>query len=162
MSNGKPVVDRILGSFLIFLMGVTVLVVLWQVASRYLFKNPSVFTDELSGFLLMWIGLLGAAYATGKKLHLAIDILPNYLPEHKGHILSVVINMIVIVFSLLVMVIGGINLMYLTLSLDQMSATLDIPLGMVYAVLPISGMLICYYSLLEILGNIKTFRHHAE
>jgi hypothetical protein len=56
-------------------MIILVLDVLWQVVSRYLLSSPSSFTDELAGFLLIWVGFIGAAYTTGLKGHLAIDIL---------------------------------------------------------------------------------------
>ncbi|MCK4698921.1 MAG: TRAP transporter small permease subunit, partial [Bacteroidales bacterium] len=72
-------IDKILYVFLAIVMAILVLDVLWQVASRYLFNSPSSFTDELAGFLLIWVGLLGAAYGTGTKIHLAIDLLPSKL-----------------------------------------------------------------------------------
>ena len=60
-------IDKILYVFLAIIMAILVLDVLWQVASRYLFNSPSSFTDELAGFLLIWVGLLGAAYGTGTR-----------------------------------------------------------------------------------------------
>ena len=51
-----------------------VLNVLWQVFSRYILNDPSTFTDELSRYLLIWTGMRGAAEATGKSAHVAIDI----------------------------------------------------------------------------------------
>jgi TRAP-type C4-dicarboxylate transport system permease small subunit len=60
-------VDTFLGTLVTIFMGVLVLNVLWQVISRFIVGHPSSFTDELAGFLLIWVGLLGAAYATGQK-----------------------------------------------------------------------------------------------
>jgi TRAP-type C4-dicarboxylate transport system permease small subunit len=42
---------------------------------------------------------------------------------------------------------GGLKLVYITLVLGQISPALNIPLGWVYSVLPLSGLLITYYSL---------------
>jgi len=53
------------------------------------------------------------------------------------------------------MVIGGFNLVYTTLHLEQLSGTLRIPLGYVYAILPISGLLIMCFSIHHI-SNIYT------
>jgi TRAP-type C4-dicarboxylate transport system permease small subunit len=47
--------------------------VLWQVFSRYFTDNPSSFTDELARYLMMWLGILGAAYVGGRNEHVAID-----------------------------------------------------------------------------------------
>jgi len=91
-------VDKFLGLFLALLMSLMVVNVLWQVISRYILGSPSVFTDELATFMLIWVGLLGAAYATGHKRHLAIDILPNQLEVDKKKLLGTVISVFVIVF----------------------------------------------------------------
>ena len=57
------------------LMGLLVVDVIWQVATRFILNNPSSFTDELARFLLIWLGLLGAALVSGHRMHLAI--VPN-------------------------------------------------------------------------------------
>lgn len=146
----KATIDKILGTLLIILMIILVLDVVWQVAARYLVKSPSSFTDELARFLLMWVGLFGAAYAHGKKRHLAIDILPSKLSGKKKVNLLIFINVMVILFALTVLVIGGIRLVYITLTLDQISPALRIPLGYVYLSLPLSGLFMIYYGILDI------------
>ncbi|MEP0369391.1 MAG: TRAP transporter small permease [Cyclobacteriaceae bacterium] len=142
-------IDKVLSWTLVVLMSVMVINVLWQVASRYLLGSPSLFTDELANFLLIWVGLFGAAYAAGQKAHLAIDILPNKLTGQKKHILNVIISVLSILFALTVMVIGGLRLVWLTLSLEQLSATLRVPLGYVYLAIPLSGLLIIYYTIVD-------------
>ncbi|MCD6347756.1 MAG: TRAP transporter small permease [Bacteroidales bacterium] len=147
--------DKLLTFLLIVLMIVLVLDVVWQVLARYVVKSPSSFTDELARFLLIWVGLLGSAYAVGKKKHLAIDILPSKLKGKKRIHLMVFINMLIILFSLTIFVIGGIRLVYITLSLSQISPALGIPLGYVYLVLPLSGFFIIYYCTVEIIDLLK-------
>lgn len=147
----KQKIDTGLAYVLVLLMGIMVINVLWQVASRYLMGSPSIFTDELAGFLLIWVGLLGSGYAAGQGLHLAIDILPQSLEGKKKMMLDKLINGFVGLFALLIMIIGGGRLVYLTLKLEQLSSSLQLPLGYVYAVLPISGLFILYYSLYNIL-----------
>ena len=71
----RKIIDKSLEWLLVFLMSILVLDVLWQVASRYIMNSPSSYTDELAGFLLIWVGLFGAAYVAGKREHLAIDLL---------------------------------------------------------------------------------------
>ncbi len=149
-------IDRFLGAAVALLMGIMVINVLWQVASRYLLGSPSVFTDELANYLLIWVGLLGAAYASGKKMHLAIDLLPNKLEGAKKKRLSLLITAIVILFAITVMVIGGARLVYLTLLLEQLSPSLQIPLGFIYLVIPVSGLFIIYYSISNYLTDNGT------
>lgn len=140
-------VDKILELIVITIMSILVLDVLWQVASRYLLKSPSSFTDEFAGFLLIWVGLFGAAYGTGQGLHLAIDLLPSKLPPQKRKFLDLFIHSLVALFALAVMVVGGTWLVYTRFYLGQISAALELPLGYVYLVLPLSGIFIIYYSI---------------
>ncbi len=146
----KNLVDGVLYKLLVFLMGFMVLNVLWQVASRFILRSPSSFTDELARFLLIWIGLLGASYVSGQKMHLAIDILPSKLTGKKERNLNAVINILVALFALFAMVWGGAKLVYITFILDQNSAALNVPLAYVYMVVPLSGLLIVYYSLINL------------
>ncbi len=146
-------IDLILSRCVIFVMAVLVLDVLWQVASRYLMKEPSSWTDELAGYLLIWVGLLGAAYASGKKDHLAIDLLPRKMGPAGRRYLYIVINGLIGAFALIVLVIGGIRLVYITFRLNQISSALEIPVGYVYLVLPISGLFILFYAIHDIIHN---------
>lgn len=152
----RLLLDKVLAYFLVILMAVLVINVLWQVASRYVFSNPSSFTDELAGFLLIWVSLFGAAYATGQKSHLAIELFPQKLPPEKRKKLDVVINIIIAAFAFFVFVIGGARLVYITLLLEQISSALKIPVGYVYTVLPISGLVIMYYAISEIFTGIPS------
>jgi TRAP-type C4-dicarboxylate transport system permease small subunit len=148
--------NKILEVMLVVLMSVLVLDVLWQVISRYTpFIDPSSFTDELAGYLLIWVSLLGAAYVTGTKEHLAIDLLLQRSPARRKRILSIIIQVCILLFALSVMVTGGIWLMYTRFLLGVKSAALQIPLGFVYIVLPLSGLIIAYYSIYHLIQVIK-------
>lgn len=147
----KNQLDRILEKILISFMCILVLDVLWQVLSRYALASPSSFTDELAGFLLIWVGLLGAAYVAGQKQHLAIDLLlQKSSPANQKHLLRF-INVCIALFALSVMVIGGSWLVITRFQFNVNSAALQIPLGYVYLVLPLSGLLTLYYSIVFII-----------
>jgi TRAP-type C4-dicarboxylate transport system permease small subunit len=139
-------VDQFLEISLSILLGAMVLNVLWQVASRYLLNDPSAFTDELSRYMLIWLGLFGAAYASGQNLHVSIDLLRRKLNEQQTQIQNTVIRSVIILFAL-VMIIGGIRLVYISFYLGQLSSAMQLPLGYVYAALPLSGLLIIFYTL---------------
>ena len=151
----KKTVDKFLGWLVTIFMGVLVLNVLWQVASRFILGNPSSFTDELAGFLLIWVGLLGAAYATGQKQHLAIDLLSAKLSEKGKKLQTLIINLLIALFALVVLVIGGGNLVFITFYLGQISSALQIPVGYVYVVLPLSGLFMIYYAVVDMIVTTK-------
>ena len=139
---------------LVILMSVLVVDVLWQVFSRYLLSSPSSFTDELAGFLLIWVGVLGAAYVAGRQEHLAIDILLQKSSPARQKKLLYLIHGLIFLFALAVMLVGGVVLMYTRFVLEVKSAALQLPLGYVYIVMPLSGLIIMFYEVLHIL-NLK-------
>jgi len=139
-------ITRIVSVFLILLMAAMVLDVTWQVFTRFILKNPSRFTEELAGFLLIWIGLLGSGYAYRIKAHLGIDILTSKLSGTKKRISEIIIEGVVFIFALFVLVIGGWRLVDLTFTLKQISPVMGISMGIVYLVLPLTGILFMYYS----------------
>jgi TRAP-type C4-dicarboxylate transport system permease small subunit len=129
--------------------------VLLLVFSRFVLKNPSSFTEELARYLLIWVGLLGASYAAGKKMHLAIDVVLQSLKNKKKMRVEIIIQFFIFLFSLFVMVFGGMRLVAITLTLNQISAALRIKLGYVYLVLPLSGLLIMFYASVFIIQRFQ-------
>lgn len=159
--DSKSKLDKLISYLLIILMALMVVNVTWQVASRYIFKDPSSFTDELSRYMMIWVGMLGAAYVAGKNEHLAIDILLTSLKEKGQNKLMIFISFCIMVFAVVVMIIGGSNLVYITFILGQKSATLQIPLAYVYGIIPFSGLLVTYYQIVSII-HLSTSLKTAE
>ena len=137
----KDKVDSILGAILVIMLAVMTLDVLWGVFTRYVMSNQASWSEELARFLLIWIGVLGAAYASGQRMHLSIDLLPNKPVR--------LIAVLIILFALGVMVIGGARLVFITAELGQTSPALGLPMSLIYTVVPISGLLIIYYRLYD-------------
>ena len=158
MNGFKQTLDRILAAAVTLAMAGAVLTVLWQVVSRYLLGDPSSFTDELARYLLIWIGLLGAAQAAGQKMHLAIDLLPNRLTPGPRHRLAAGVQILIGLFSFLVMGLGGWFLVRLTFTLGQSSAALGISLAWIYAVIPLSGLIMTFYAAFFARQHLRTSR----
>lgn len=146
----KKKVDAIIGVVLVVLMAAMTLDVLWGVLTRYVLGSQASWSEELARFLLIWIGILGAAYASGQRMHLAIDLLEPKLSIPNQKKLGFFIRILILLFALTVMVIGGIRLIYITQTLGQLSPALRVPMAIIYSVLPISGLLVIYYKMEEL------------
>jgi TRAP-type C4-dicarboxylate transport system permease small subunit len=143
-------ISKILEVILVFIFAILVIDVLGQVFSRYVLNTSFAFTEELARFSLIWLSILGAAYLNAKREHLSMDFLyQKFSPKNKKKAL-LIIELLIILFAVVVMVIGGFNLVYTTLHLGQLSGTLRIPLGYIYAILPFSGILITFFSIYHI------------
>ena len=153
MEDIRDKLNRVLEVILIMLLGVMVLNVSWQVFSRSVLANPSSFTDELARYLMIWLGVLGTAYVSGKRLHVAIDILHSQLSLSSQKTMQKVIFSIVILATFLIFIIGGSRLVYLSYLLGQKSAALQIPLYLVYVCVPLSGACIIFYKINDLISN---------
>ncbi len=144
LADLKEHVDRALELILATVMAAMVLAVLWQVATRYLLRDPSSLTEELARFGLMWLGLLGASYGFGQRAHLAIELIPR---TWRNRILELVVAACVAAFAIFILVIGGLRLVNATLALGQTSPALHLERGYVYLALPLSGVLVLFYTI---------------
>ena len=158
MEKLKQIVDRTLAWVVIVVMAVLVIDVLWQVFTRFVLRDPSSFTEELARYLMIWVGLLGASYAAGKRMHLAVDLLPTKLTGRRKHYLGIVIEGFTLLFSVFVLVVGGVRLVWVMLYLGQTSPALQIPMGLVYLAVPISGLFITFYAVFFIGEQLQALR----
>jgi TRAP-type C4-dicarboxylate transport system permease small subunit len=142
--------NRFLEIMLIAIFAVLVFDVLFQVFSRYVLNTSFSWTEELARFSLIWLSILGAAYLNARREHLSMDFLYRKLSASSRKKMSILIEVFIFLFALVVMLIGGMNLVYTTLHLGQLSGTLRIPLGYVYAIFPLCGILIMCFSVFHI------------
>lgn len=160
----NELLNKIVRSICILIGTVLVICVIWQVFSRYVLNSPSTFTDELARFLFIWVALFGAAYTVHLKKHLAIDfLLVKYENDPtKKVILNIIITLISLLFVVLIMIYGGLNLVQKTFSTGQVSPALGIEMGWVYIATPISGALMLWYLLIDLCESIALFRQPKQ
>lgn len=177
----KNILDKCLEVLVMVSVAVLVIDVLWQVATRYGSKfspwimsqgwdgklatflvkytagiQPSSWTDELATFLLIWVALLGSAVALGRGAHLGIDYFVSKLDARVRVRTELFVFAVVALFSLLVMVFGGIGLVTRTFELKQVSVSLNLPMGYVYLAVPISGAFLVLYSLIGFFERLSS------
>jgi TRAP-type C4-dicarboxylate transport system permease small subunit len=123
------------------LLVVQLLVLTWQVFSRYVLKDPSTVTEELSRLLLIWLGTLGTTLGFLMREHLAFDLLSEKASPVNRQRLIAFSDLTVVLFGVL-MVVGGAVLFWNKLILGQTTPVLKIPAAYVVLVLPIAGVIV--------------------
>ena len=146
--------NKILGYFVVFLVGIMVVTVLWQVFTRLVLRSPAVWTEESSTYMLMWCGVVGVAYAYGQKAHIGMEYFAHKLGARHRRMLEVIIAFLVGYFAFRVMMVGGINFVRNAFVNHQTSPTMTIPTGYLYLCLPISAFFIITYSIEFIFKDI--------
>lgn len=149
-----PVV-KVLEVLLVLGMAVLVVDVLWGVFSRYALGEQTRWTEELAVYLLVWISLLGAALTFREKGHLGVDYFVGKLDPSARRLSAIIVEVIVFAFSAFALVHGGWNLVEKTLASGQVLPALNLPMGYVYSVVPISGIVFCLFAIEHLLGYLS-------
>ena len=123
-----------------------------QVLSRYIFSSPLTWSEELGRYIFVWMSFLGMAVAIRQGSHVALDILVKKLTGVNQKILMLINNGLILFFGACLSISG---FKFVELGMKQTSPTLQIPMQYVYAVIPISGVLLLYFVLSE---TVKVFR----
>ncbi|CAH6661034.1 TRAP transporter small permease [Pseudocitrobacter vendiensis] len=156
--------DRVLEVVCCLVLAMMVAVSCWQVISRYIVGQPSTITEELLRFSLVWISMLGMAYVAGKQQHISLTILVDKVSPRLRSIWLIILQLTFVAFSVWILIIGGLKIS--SISMLQVSPALGIPMGQVYYALPIAGVLIIIYSVMNIIDALKAlsspYSQHAE
>ncbi len=137
----------VLGWVLFCGMAALVCIVTWQIFARFVLGEPDPYTEEIARYLLLWLSLLGAAYACRTRAHIGISLLTDRASRANAERLERLVRMMVAIFALSVLVYGGGRLMLLVWELNQTSAALGVPMAAVYSILPLTGVLITIFGL---------------
>ena len=150
----KTVITRLLEWVVIVLVAALVLDVLWGVFSRFVLDSPSRFTEEIATMLLIWVSLLGAAVGFSRNEHLGVDYLVKKLDPVAQRLMSVVVQLLIILFAASAMVYGGYILVSKALASGQVSPALGLRFGYVYLAVPLSGLFIIFFALEQMIRAI--------
>jgi TRAP-type C4-dicarboxylate transport system permease small subunit len=138
-------------------MGTMLALIFAQVVTRYAFHYTWEGGEELARYLFVWTVYLGAALIMGEGGHLAVEFLPNKLKGTKaGFILRLFIQAMGYVFVVHLFTQGS---KMTTMMMFQTSPALNIPMGIIYAVIPLSAVLLLLYMIRDtaafLAGNRK-------
>ena len=163
MNAVKNALDRVLSLACVVLFAVLVIDVAWQVFARQVLDQPSGWSEELAKYLFIWLGLFGAALVFGERGHIAVDFAARKLPQVAQRVVAVVVQLAILAFTGLTLIWGGIRVTRLAWS--QNLTGLPVNVGPLYMALPISGVLIAFYTtyhLVRILGGAERAVEDAE
>ncbi|MGN0706454.1 MAG: TRAP transporter small permease [Faecalibacterium sp.] len=153
MNKLKQGIDRAVELFSVALVVVMVLLVLWQVVARYLLNSPSGFSEALTRYLFVWLVLITSTYAFGSRDHMYIAALNDRLKGKVKTVVNILIELLTAVFSGCVMVYGG--SIITRMQMVSLDSSLHIPMGVVYAIIPVCGVITVFYCVCNILEELS-------
>ena len=152
--------NAVVSTICIILFAVMVVVGTYQIITRFVFNNPSTISEELLTYTFAWMAIFSSAYVFGKRDHMRMTFVADKLPKEQRKILEIIIELLIIAFAVIVLVYGGFTIMGLTMT--QKTASLGVMMGVIYAVVPISGILIAIYGVLNVIDLCAGYENTEE
>lgn len=131
-----------------FLLCIMTILVIWQVFTRYILNDPSMFTEELVRIILVWSSFLGASYAFGTRQHMALVFFKERAKGNMKKLIWVFIDFMILAFTIIVLVNGGYKLASGVAGIK--TPILNISKQLIYMIAPISGVIITIYQIINI------------
>jgi TRAP-type C4-dicarboxylate transport system permease small subunit len=99
-------INHSVGIVLAVMLAVMTVLITWQVFARFVVGDSLTFSEEVSRFLMIWLTLLGAAYAVRRGTLLAVEILPDLLKGIAWKTVKIIAHVLSLVFYVILIVYG--------------------------------------------------------
>lgn len=147
------------------------LALIWQVFSRYVLSSPTVWSEELSLLIFVWVAMLGIAIAVRRGEHLTLDLATRLLGSRKiaSRVMAVVVTVLMVVTFLTityfcVLLLGPADRQ--ALSGIEVGLGIEAKVSWIYAALPIGLGLAAVFSVerlvLLMTGRIDVLNSDAD
>jgi TRAP-type transport system small permease protein len=158
LENVKKVfkaIDFVFEKFTLLALVALIFVVTTQVMTRKLFNFVFFWSEEITLLLLAWFAFMAIAIGFREYIHLGIDTLTNLFPKSFNKVLDKIISASIFAFGLYLVIQGW---EFTLLTMESTLPATKLPSSITYVAMPITGIMICGYSLLQFF-NINTSRH---
>ena len=146
---------RILLEFSKLVILVIVIIVSCQVFGRLVLHKSIMWSEEVALLLMVWTAFIAMAIGVEKGLHIAITLFFNAFPKPVQFVVAK-INTLATIFFGYILVVYGVKLAQMTMS-STLPAT-QWPAGTAYSMMPVGGIFIMYFAILDLFGIAK-YRH---
>lgn len=144
--------ERALDALAVVLFALMFGVVILQVALRYVFNHPLVWTDEAAAYFLVWISFLGMALASRKRIHIGISFIVDRLPLVVRRVLHIFWAAAAAGFAILLFAVG---VLITRANGDVRMVSIDFTFWPVYLVVPIAAAFLFVYSLRDLVQIVR-------
>lgn len=114
-----------------------------QVVLRYIFNNPTSWSEELTLLILIWFGYMSMALGFGHNYHIALHSLTRGLPPAAVRGLEIMADLMILVIAVMMIRYG---VMLVAKTAIQTMPALGISKAVLYLSLILSGALTIFYA----------------
>lgn len=152
----KKFLDNFEGYVCVVTLLVMSVVVFIQVFCRYVLHSSLPWSEELSRYLLVWTSFIGGAYGVKLGAHIGVEAFALLLPKKAQKALAIFVDICCLLLCVLILT-QGISIVQTQLSKGQLSPAMRIPMGYMYAAIPVGMAFFCIRYVQQIISKIKNF-----
>ena len=145
-------VARVIRWFSAFGLLLMTAVIGWQVFARYVLNDSTAWAESLAQLLMIWFVMFAAAAGVREGFHIRISVIADTARPARRRVMNVVAHAVVGVFGI-GMAAWGTELMFATWSHNI--PALELPRGVAYLPIPLSGALIAWFSAEHIVAILR-------
>jgi len=139
MDSFRKLIDNFEKYLVITILGIMSILVIWQVAARFIFSSPLSWTEEVARYLMIWLTFFGGSIGVRRGAHVGVEIALRLLPKgYKkigqmiGHIMGLIFILIIIIF--------GFKVVRMQILMGQTSPAIGIPIWWAYLGVPVGSI----------------------
>ncbi|WP_286973925.1 TRAP transporter small permease [Acetomicrobium sp. UBA5826] len=143
--------DRVAKMVCVIMFVIMVIAAITQVFARYVINYPISWTEEAARYSFIWLNILGASIAVKHGTHAVITVIVDHIPTRLKTIIVLCVDVLVMFGGYLMLTQG---VMLVTMTMNQLTPAIHIPMGYIYLSVPVSGLLIIFHKLLDFYTHI--------
>jgi TRAP-type C4-dicarboxylate transport system permease small subunit len=136
---------------LIALMAAMALLVFANVVARYLFNYSIIWVEELTRYMMVWVGFLGSGLVLRLGAHIAVEALQDLLPARAAQALRA---LIVLALGTTFAAMTWLGVRYAAFAWEQETPVMNWSTGAVYLVIPVGSALMLVHLLFIARGYV--------
>lgn len=141
-----------------WVLAIVIVIICAQVICRNVLRTNIRWNQEIALLLTIWMAFLGIAIGAEKNLHIGVELFYDRFPTRMKHFvdrMNQIITMLVGIFF----TVYGTRMVFSTM--DSILPVTKWPSSLMYIMIPVSGISIIYFTLLDLLG-LKKYKKTGE
>lgn len=154
----KKVLNEFEGYICVGTLLVMSVVIFWQVVCRYVLKASLPWSEELSRYLLVWTAFIGGAYGVRLGAHIGVEAFTLLLPKKAQAALHIFVTFCLIILCAVIFRYGC-TIVGTQLAKHQLSPAMRVPMGYMYAAIPVGMVFFIIRYIQSLIDAIKDFKN---
>ncbi len=143
-------IENVCGAFCVICFAVMTTTALLGVFFRYVMQSPFMWTEEVSRYLLVWMGFTAVSIALRQDRHIKVEVLPNLLPVVLAKAVGYLVDALIAWFFIVLLQQGYL----MTVNNIMMASTFHLSMAWILVAVPVAAALTLIQLLLNVVKKI--------